>query len=260
MLRQRVAQSKKILQETIKRSGDTPLMVMFSGGKDSTVCLHLALSITDNIECIFMESSIDLPNTVKFVKRCCNKFGVKLHLTSPSRDYQGDFYWNVKRWGHFPTIGRNLWCNTKLKIRPMRAHMRKKFGFTPLFKVNGVRRDESSRRNKMYAKISGGDYITKDPEYSGSFNVYPILDWTKKDVTDYIKKNKIIIPTNDSYEKFGVSGCFWCPFYQAEIYKRILKVHPNIYDKIIELEKELNKPSVTGKIWLRDLKEAIVGI
>ena len=66
------------------------------------------------------------------------------------------------------------------------------------------------------------------------------------------------LPTSGLYKEFGVTGCSWCPFYQPDIYRRILKRMPNLYDRIIELENELNLPSVSGYYFMRDLKEEVL--
>jgi len=61
------------------------------------------------------------------------------------------------------------------------------------------------------------------------------------------------VKPNPYYKVYGVTDCKWCPFYQPSIYRRIAKIHPHIYDDIITLEKEVGKPSVTGRIWLSKL-------
>lgn len=59
------------------------------------------------------------------------------------------------------------------------------------------------------------------------------------------------------YRRYGVSGCYWCPFYQPDIYRRVLRDQPNIYDPFIECEGKYGA-SVSGYIYLRDLKAEIL--
>ena len=58
-----VALLKSVVQDVV------PLIVNFSGGKDSLVCLMLALEASDNVECLFMDSGQELPNTLAYVEK-----------------------------------------------------------------------------------------------------------------------------------------------------------------------------------------------
>jgi 3'-phosphoadenosine 5'-phosphosulfate sulfotransferase (PAPS reductase)/FAD synthetase len=247
-LENRIREAKEILKEAVKKS-QGPLFLNFSGGKDSCSLVSLASGITDNMECIYMKSGIDLPGSVEFVEKQCRNFGLKLHITDPVRDYMGDFrFWVTKKMGYFPATSY-AYCSTRLKLRPERAYLRKLYGKTPLCKCTGVRLNESSRRKKMYA-VKGP--MEKDWEHSGSFIAHPLINWTDNDVKDYLKL--VGFEINENYKPFGVSGCYYCPFYQPSIYVRILKGLPHIYDDIIRMEYEIGKPSIVGNRFLRDIK------
>ncbi len=239
--------AKSVIAEAHNKS-EKPLIVNFSGGKDSCCTLLLALDVTDDVECLYMKSGIDLPGSVDFVERQAKQFGVKLHITDPVRDYYGGFAYWVRRFGYFPNVIVN-YCSSRLKLRPARAYLRKIYGNAALYKLTGVRRFESSRRVQIY---SANQYIQEDWEHSGSYIVHPLLDWTDDDVKQFLNMRDFEI--NKNYKPFGVSGCYWCPFYEEKIYRRILKVYPNIYDEIISLEHEMGKPSVINHRFLGDIK------
>ena len=223
------------------------VLVMFSGGRDSLATLLVTLETLGGAEAVFMDSGMCLPGILEYVEKICGQYDVRLHVSHPVRDYQGDLAYQVRRWGYFPSINRN-WCRIRLKIRPCRAHLRKKFGYVPLYKLVGIRRSESSRRRKLYKQQI---FSLPDEEHSGSFFVKPILNWTDLDVKRYLKAEGV--EPNPAYEKYGVADCKWCPYYQPSIYRRINSLHPGIYDDIIELEQEIGKPSVTGHLWLKDV-------
>jgi len=251
-LTNKVREAKKILKEAAKKS-EGPLFLNFSGGKDSCSLVSLASEITDNLECIYMKSGIDLPGSVEFVEKQCETFGLKLHITDPVKDYMGDFrFWVLEKIGYFPAISY-AWCSTRLKLRPERAYLRRIYGNTPLYKCTGVRRAESDRRKKIYKLKSS---IEPDWEHSGSFMVHPLINWTDGDVKNYLKSVNFEI--NENYKPYGVSGCYYCPFYQPSIYMKILKGLPNIYDEIIEMEGILKKPSVNGNRFLGDIKRYVI--
>ena len=228
---------------------EVPMFVNFSGGKDSSACLLLAREIAgDKVECIFMSTLMELPGTVEFVKQEAERLKVTLHITDPIRDYMGDFSWWVRHYGYFPSFGYNF-CNSRLKIRASRRYLRKIHGLKTMFRLNGVRQQESSRRKKMYKE---SPFVVPDGDLSGSYIVYPILEWTGDNIKEYLSINNFEV--HKQYSAFGVSGCAYCPFYQKDIYFRILNAYPDIYDELIKLEDEIGKPAVSGNLYLKDIK------
>lgn len=248
----RIKESFAVIKRAVKKTGDTPLIVNFSGGKDSMVLLDLVRRTTDKYVCCYMISGIEFPEAIDFVKTLCERLDVRLLLSSPA-DYKGGFFSRLPIIGYFPTVQNNtLWCNRDLKIRPQKVVLKRVFGNQLFFKLNGVRRYESSRRMKMHRKTR--DFMREDYHVSKSLMVFPILNWTDDDVKKYLKLRAIHVAVNPLYERYGVSGCYWCPFYQKQIYERILSLNPNLYDEFIEWETKLNKPCASGHTWLRDLK------
>ena len=256
-----VALLKSVVQDVV------PLIVNFSGGKDSLVCLMLALEASDNVECLFMDSGQELPNTLAYVEKQCKRFAVPLNVSHPCRDrvqhkrggvpehtcLLPDY---IRHWGYFPTSVYR-YCSCWLKHRPGRIFCRKKWGFAELYKIVGIRLDESGVRGWRYGsdeacKKFGGREIRPDSEHSGSFMVMPILDWTKKDVQAFLENKKIEL--HEGYKLFGMSGCKWCPVAKPGSVQRIARVYPGIYDELVKVEEEIKKPAwFHKKIWLRDL-------
>lgn len=243
--------SLKIMREANQKAieAETPLLINFSGGKDSSCLLLLAKQADAKVELMYMTSGLELPGCVEFVQQEADRAGLKLHITDPVRDYYGDFPYWVRKIGYFPSYQYN-YCSVRLKIRPSRAYLRKIYGFKHIYRVNGVRKSESGRRSKIYKEKAP---IRPDWENSGHFIVEPIQDWTGQDVRDYLEENNFKV--QKLYNEFGVSGCAYCPFYQLEIYQRILNAYPDIYDSIIAVEDEIKKPAVGGNRFLRQVKE-----
>lgn len=257
----RIRESVEIIRKAMTKASLTPLILNFSGGKDSHVLLDLVQRMTDNFYCFYMESGIEFKESVAFAKEACAKYGRPL-LTSCPSDYvtekypKNGFFERLSALGYFPRPGMT-WCSIYLKIRPQVRKLRKLFGRRTFFKLNGVRRAESSRRMQIYRETSKKGYITKDSEDSKSFMVFPILNWTDSDIKQYIERKTLVIPPNPLYQRFGVSGCAWCAFYGPKIYERIIRQEPNLYDKFIQWEEKLNRPSVLGNHWLRDIKQRV---
>jgi len=263
---------KKVVEE---KKSDIPLIVNFSGGKDSLVCLSLALKVTDNVECCYADGGFELPNTLPYIKKRCKEFGVKLHIAKageveiahrkpgPLEGCQTlkDF---VLHYGYFPTSG-NRWCSIWFKQRVMKAYWRQFYdNKTILYKLVGVRMFESPTRLWKYGDpkhykrlgVDGSKYIKYDKEHNPCRLVYPIMDFTDVNVLEYLVKENI--EAHPGYKIFGLSGCKYCPVHKKKDYENVLRVYPNIYDDIIELEWLLNKPCVENKYFLGEIKKKVL--
>jgi len=246
-LKYKIREARKIIRLALSKTS-LPLIVNYSGGKDSQTLLDLVLQETNNVEALFMASSIDLPRSIEHVIDSLKDNDIHLHITFPDVDYQGDFTYWVRKFTYFPAASYT-WCSSRLKLRPARAYFREIYGHEKLYKLNGVRRFESSRRKKIYS-ISKG-FIYPDDEHPNAFIVMPLLNWTNKDVENYLTIKNITI--NQNYKVCGVSGCKYCPFYQPELYQQINRTYPDIYNEIIKVEKEIGKPSVIGNKFLWEI-------
>lgn len=236
--------------ESQKQESPAPLFVNFSGGKDSTAVLLLAKEVArDNVEAIYMSSGIEIPGTIEYVQKEAERYDIFLHVVDPVKHYLGDFAHWVRHYGYFPSFRYNF-CSSRLKIRASRRYLRGIHGRKHMYRLNGVRQPESTRRQKMYKETP---FILPDRDLSGSFMVFPILEWKGEDVKEYLKSKNIEV--HKQYAEFGVSGCAYCPYYTEDIYHRILSVFPDIYDDIIKLEEEVGKPAVQRNVFLKDVKE-----
>lgn len=246
-LSQKIEESRQIVKEVLQIS-KKPLIIQFSGGKDSMVLVRLVQEITDKFICGYMMSGIEFPEAIEFVSKTANELRLPLVFSNPS-DHKGDFFERLNQFRRWPTV-RAQWCNRDLKIRPQKKILNQIYGKGSFYKLNGVRRYESIRRRAIYPPRT---FIKPDNQVAGDFVVLPLLHWTDADVSKYLEFAGL--PMSKLYKRYGVSGCYWCPFYQPEIYKKILKDEPNLYDEFIKWEIILNQPSVIGHIYLRDLKE-----
>lgn len=249
-LADRLSESRQVIQEVIKKT-EKPLVVQFSGGKDSMAMVGLVREITDNFIGCYMQTDIDFPEAISFARESARKLNFDLLVSTPA-DHLGGFFERLPKFG-WPTI-HSTWCNRDLKVRPQRKRLIKEFGKGIYYKLVGVRRYESTRRRKMH---SAGAFYAEDYQTGGDILVYPLLNWTSADVKNYLKAAGL--PTSSLYKSYGVSGCYWCPFYQPSIYRRVLADSPNLYDEFIKWEEELGA-SVNGYIYMRDLKNEVVSV
>ena len=271
-LSEKIRRSRAVIKKAVEKSTH-PLIINFSGGKDSLVCLSLCKSVTRKVEACYCDGGIDLPLTKPYVIQTCKDLGIKLHIPTVGVDLVPhrpnsklsncqtlvDY---IRHYGYFPTAGKR-WCSIWIKQRVIKAYFRKIYGRDILYKVNGVRMFESKTRlwkygdQKHFKKYSldGTPFFRKDGEAAPHICVYPIVEWTDENVTEYL--NMMGIKIHGGYKEAGVSGCKWCPVHPLEVYRALMTKYPTMYDEFIKLENEINRPAIQGKLWLRDLKKEL---
>ena len=79
-LEQKVLMTKQRIREWVNYYGLEGVYVSFSGGKDSTVLLHIARSIYPDIKALFVDTGLEYPEIRDFVKTFDNVDIVKPRL------------------------------------------------------------------------------------------------------------------------------------------------------------------------------------
>lgn len=208
----------------------------------------LVREVTRNFVCSFMTTGIEFTEAIDFAGKVADDLGARIIFSDPSF-HKGGFFERLERFKEWPTVHKR-WCMRDLKVRPQKKLLNSIYGKGAFYKLVGVRRWESNRRKYIYQHNL---FIRRDTDVAQDYVVFPILNWTDDDVENYLAMAGL--PTSGLYRKYGVSGCYWCPFYQPDIYIRILYQEPDLYDEFIAWEERLGKPSVIGQTYLRDLKE-----
>jgi len=199
--------------------------VMFSGGRDSLVVLHLTVTALglDRVEALFIDTGIATPGLPEYVRDTCSLMGVKLNVVKPKYDY----FELVLRKG-FPTITRR-WCKEFLKLRPLKEWLSTINGKEILL-VTGVRADESwmkSKAEKLY-----NHPLLGVPTYA------PILEWSSEHVKAYIKLYGL--KENPLYERYGKAYDCWCSVYKSPADFALLALNnPSFFAKFVEVEEKL---------------------
>jgi len=251
MLSYKIKETKAVIKKALELS-EKPLVLNYSGGKDSLLLLDIIQQITDKFIPFFCYTGIEFEDTFRIVKNSAKERDLQLLISYPE-DHKGGFFERIKVMKCFPGI-RSTWCSRDLKFRPQKKVLQRKFGKGAFYKLNAVRKYESNRRNKIYRSDT---FFKEDYHVYKDIMVFPILNWTTEERNRYFEKKAIKIEINELYEKFGVSGCFYCPFYQHKIYRKILESDINKYNEFIKWEALLNKPAVINHKFLRDLKEEV---
>lgn len=239
---------------------DGNVYVSFSGGKDSTVLLHLVRQIYPDVPAVFSDTGLEYPEIRDFVKTIDNVVWVKpkknfkqiieeygypviskeqsqyiyeYNKTKSEYIKQYRFYgknntntgkisekWKFLITAPFPISHQ---CCYWLKKQPTAIFEKK----TKLKAFLGILADESNMRKLTYVKYGCNSYETKRQISR------PLSIFLENDVWDYINTNKI------SYAKIynkgeKRTGCMFCMFgahleKEPNKFQRMQKIHPQIY-------------------------------
>lgn len=187
------------------------VVVSFSAGKDSGVCLELAIiaaDITGNlpVDVIMRDEEIMLPGTYEYAERVAMREEVNFHWIYARQPIINVFNREQPYWWVFdPLLDPDDW----LRKPPSFAYEIESKNIvemnTPerfpvedgqdLISVIGLRIYES--RTRRYAVHSSGGYMTKPQRPYGVRNCRPIYDWTDGDIWRSIRDNNW--DYNDAY-------------------------------------------------------------
>ena len=198
--------------------GDDPIEVSYSGGKDSDVILALTKMAGIPYRAIYKNTTIDPPYTVQH----CKENGVEVVMPKVR------FLDIIARKG-FPTRRARFCCEVLKEYKILDNA------------VHGIRRSESTKRAKNYAENE--PIICRNYSKSEHVNVFlPILDWSDKDVADFINAHGIkchpLYYNEDG--KFCVErrlGCIGCPMQSDNGVADFVK-YPKMAKLWIEAEKK----------------------
>lgn len=169
---------------------DEPIEVSYSGGKDSDVILALTKEAGIPFRAIYKNTTIDPPYTIKH----CKDNGVEVMRPTMS-------FFDIVRKKGFPTHRARFCCEVLKEYKILDNA------------VQGIRRCESTARVKRYKE----PVICRMYNKHDHVNVFlPILDWSDRDVKDFIEAHGIQCHPlyYDEQGKFNVKerlGCIGCP-------------------------------------------------
>jgi len=188
-------------------------VVPVSGGKDSQVCLQLAIQQfgASQVLGLFCDTKFEHPKTYQHIETMRHLYGVEIQVLNA-----GSVDEKCLKYGRFPS-GAARFCTDELKMRPSRdfyhALALSQGGFEVWY---GMRTGESSQRSARYASVIDSDlyqphelFPVKYPKRLGSLGVrfrLPIVGWHTSEVMSALGDR-----ANPLYaEGFGRVGCFPC--------------------------------------------------
>ncbi len=202
----RVEKAISFIKEQAERHSGK-VAVSYSGGKDSLATLSLVLEAGIMPEMFFINTGIELPETVENAEQVAEHFSLDLTVADAK-----DAFWRALE--YFGPPGKDYrWCCKTCKLGPTVQAIKNDMGGEVLSFI-GQRAYESQQRR------SKGE-TWENPWTPGQHGASPIQHWTALHVWLYIFDRKL--PYNPWYDR-GMErvGCFLCPTMdlgEAEILK-----------------------------------------
>jgi phosphoadenosine phosphosulfate reductase len=225
-----------------------PLLLAYSGGKDSDVMLEVAIRSGIPFEVRNSHTTADAPETVQHIKKKFYELelkGIKCTVNKPT--YQG------KR--------ISMWTLIPLKLMPPTRVARyccqvlKEGAGDGRMVATGVRWDESNQRaNRGGLEIVGATkkqaiILTNDNDTRRRFFekcevraksiCNPIIEWANTDIWNFIRSEKI--ETNPLYQcGFDRVGCIGCPlaskkrYFEFGVYPKYKELYIRAFDRMIQ--------------------------
>jgi len=237
--------------------------VSFSGGKDSTVLLHLVRSKFPNVEAVFIDTGLEFPEIKQFVKTVNNVTWVKpkksfrqvledygypvvtkevaqklyeIRNTNSEKLRNKRLYGDKKGHG---LMAKKWWFLIKapFKISHHCCNILKKYPVKSFEKRSrkvpmvGTMVEESKLRKTVYLQKGCNSFDGNRPMST------PLAFWREKDIWDYIKKYNL--EYSSIYDMgYSRTGCMFCMFgvhleKGENRFQRMKKTHPKLYDYCI---------------------------
>lgn len=244
---------------------DEKVYVSFSGGKDSTVLLHLVRSIFPSVPAMFLDTGLEYPEIKEFVKSTENvitvrpkmsfrevieKYGypviskqislkVEKIRSNPDNAIARYYSTGYKKDGTYKSAGKipDKWMyliDAPFKISWQCCNVLKKNPATEFGKKSGLKpylgvmASDSPIRSGMYLHNGCNAFDLVHP-YSA-----PLSFWLEKDIWEYIKMNNL--PHATIYDKgLDRTGCMWCMFgihmeKKGNRFQLLKRLHPKLYE------------------------------
>lgn len=237
------------IRDWVNEFGADGVYVSFSGGKDSTVLLHIVRDMYPDVEAVFVNTGLEYPEIQKFVKTFYNvtilrpkmrfdevikKYGYPLiskHVAQCLHEFRRNPNSNKKKWDADGEYGKGSRFSLQKWI-PMRecdipvSHMccdvmkknpakefEKQTGKHPILATMAC---ESVQRTTAWLQTGCNAFDGKRPHST------PMSFWTEQDVLQYIMENDLPIASvygevkleNGKFLTTGCNrtGCIFCAF------------------------------------------------
>ena len=163
-----------------------------------------------------------IPKAEKILKE---KFGIEVKHLTYKRTFVEQFYTIKQRGNHkgdnygFPYV-IGAWCNSRLKMEPIKDYLRQ-FKGEEIIQYVGIAYDEPKR----YERLNHDTHIA--PLYD--------LQITEQEALEICKEHDLLSPI---YETSFRGGCWFCPKQSLKQLKNLYTNYPELFNKLKIMEKD----------------------
>lgn len=246
------------LQEAARLSKfyyDSPLLLAYSGGKDSEVCLELCRRAGVPFEAIHSLTTADAPETVYHVRRVFRELelqGVHCEIRHPRYKGQPTSMWELIPQKLIPPTRVVRYCCSVCKETAGRNRLM----------VLGIRKYESqTRSNSGVAETQGRtrkdreifDFDNGDTRMmtycfkKQKIKIHPIVEWKDADVWEFLRGAQITV--NPCYSMgFQRVGCVGCPmagksrWREFKQWPKFKNLYLRAFSRMLDERKSRGKP------------------
>ena len=217
--------------EKIKNSVDN-IIVSISGGKDSTASLIWALNNFDKSKVIpvFLDTQWEHHLTYQYLYYLEEALDISIERIKTI----GMEELCIKYKAIPNTFMR--FCTTNLKIKPFKKYIYENFVSKGIdfIVIQGIRKEESISRYKTPQYKEDVEFYNHKRMIVKKF--YPVVDWSEKEVIDFIKKNNIEL--NPLYNLgFSRVGCYPCVNWTK---KELFMLNDRYLKRLRDLEEKVS--------------------
>jgi 3'-phosphoadenosine 5'-phosphosulfate sulfotransferase (PAPS reductase)/FAD synthetase len=242
---------------------DGRVYVSFSGGKDSTVLLHIVRGMYPDVKAVFFDTGLEYPEIREFVKTIDNVDWIKPEMsflrviekhgypviskevasklfeiasTNSDKLKNKRLYGDLKGNGKLPEKYKYLIdapfkigarCCDVMKKRPAKKYEKE----TSLRPIIGTMAQESRMRQQKYLQNGCNGFNLNRPVCQ------PLSFWLEQDIWDYVKQFNV--PYSKIYDMgYDRTGCMFCMFgvhmeKGENRFQRMKRTHPNQWNYCI---------------------------
>lgn len=155
---------------------DDSIVLSSSFGAQAAVMLHLVTTQIPKIPVVLVDSGYLFPKTYEFIDTLTKRLDLNLKVYEPAISPAWQEARHGKLWEQ-GLPGLEIY-NQMNKVEPMDRALKE---LAPKGWFSGIRRQQSSTRKQLNVLAQKG----------GVIRVHPIIDWTDRDVFNYLKKHDL---------------------------------------------------------------------
>lgn len=187
----------------------------YGGGVNSTALLIYLEEKGEDFETIFVNHGGDWPETYDYIEYLREK-GYEIKEIIPKAAGCTTILEYCYHHKMVPGIQRRF-CTDHFKLRPIHKYVEK-----PCEIYIGISFEEKKR--------------VRESKRRGIKNRYPLVDAkiTREECKKIIRAKGLEVPSR--------SGCYFCPFISKADARKLWRMHPDLFQQVVQLEKDCNKP------------------